>query len=119
MSNTKENVYNHHKSYTETNFFFYSSKMKALGRVIEDLEDKIAFLTTKLSLQEVDDVVATRLELDRMESNYKHYITEFNFLKAKTEETLCRNVDVIGMTTTGAASRRQLVNLLRPKIGNF
>jgi hypothetical protein len=119
MSNTKDNVYNHHKSYNETNFFFYSGKMKALARVIEDLEDKIAFLTSKITLQEVEDIPTKRLELNRMEDNYKHYITEFNLLKAKSEEALCRNVDVIGMTTTGAASRRQLLNLLRPKIGIY
>jgi len=119
MSNTKDNDYNHHKSSAETNIFFYSSKMKALGRVIEDLEDKIAFWTTQFSSHEVDNVVATRLELDRMEINYKHYITEFNFLKAKTEEALCRNVDVISMTTTEATSCRQLVNFLLHKICKF
>ena len=46
MSNTKDNIYNHYKSYNETNFF-YSGKMKALGRVIEDLEGKIAFSYTR------------------------------------------------------------------------
>jgi len=89
----------------------------SLALVTEILEDKIAFLTSKISLQEFEGVLAKRLELNRMESNFKHYITEFKVLKAKSEEALSRNV--IRMTTTGAVHRRQLLNLLRLMIGFF
>ena len=127
MSNTKDNIYNQRRSYEETNFFFHSSHMKTLSRAIEDLQNDIISLAKKILRPEDPSVVLNsteaaekavlRLKYECMVSDYKARITEYNYVKSQSEVSLCRNVDVIGMTTTGAARRRQLLSLLRPKIG--
>ena len=118
MSVTKDTVYNQKKTYVDTNFFFHSTQMKSLARAIEELQDNIASLAKKiLQAREDKEEAVLRLKFDCLVSDYKAKIKDYNHIKARSEEALCRNVDVIGMTTTGAARRRQLLSLLRPKIG--
>ena len=53
------------------------------------------------------------------QKEYENHIKEYNQLKANALAALCRTVDVIGLTTTGAARNRLLLEALKAKIGNF
>jgi hypothetical protein len=59
------------------------------------------------------------IEQDVRESTekYQAQIKEYNELKGKALAALCRTADVIGMTTTGAAKNRSLLESLGAKIG--
>ena len=59
------------------------------------------------------------IEQDVRESTekYQAQIKEYNQLKGKALAALCRTADVIGMTTTGAAKNRSLLESLGAKIG--
>ncbi len=107
MSVTKETIHQDYKKYKQTAFLYYCGQMRAVKKdfewIAEELEQK----------KRKGNITFT----DRLESNLKTKIVEYNELRAKAEEALCRNVDVIGLTTTGAARRRTLLQLLRPKIG--
>jgi hypothetical protein len=48
---------------------------------------------------------------------FKGKIKEYNQLKGEALAALCRTADVIGMTTTGAAKNRLLLESLKAKIG--
>ena len=102
MSSTKDSVYKREKTYRDTNFFLYSNKMKIISEDIKLLNEKLR----------IPGQFAEALE-----NELKEKIEKYNLLKSRSEEALCRNVDVIGMTTTGAARRRQLLSFLQPKIG--
>ena len=56
-------------------------------------------------------------ELHNAQETYKELIERYNDLKAQAEAALCRNVDVIGLTTTGAAKKRRFLESLKAKIG--
>lgn len=74
--------------------------------------------TRKLG-QERDLAAETRilLKMSAEETMFREQIDIYSKMKVESEAALCRVVDVIGLTTTGAARRRDLLNLLRPKIG--
>ena len=104
--------------------------MNGLKKCIQDTVDEIQGLTKKLSYMRKQSVQSPvkrdlaaeslmMLKLHQMEQTYRGQIREFNRMKAESEEALCRSVDVVGMTTTGAARRRDVLALLQPKIGNF
>jgi hypothetical protein len=50
---------------------------------------------------------------------FKGKIKEYNQLKGEALAALCRTADVIGMTTTGAAKNRLLLESLKAKIGKY
>jgi hypothetical protein len=56
-------------------------------------------------------------DLRDTERDYEDKIKEYNQLKGKALAALCRTADVIGMTTTGAAKNRLLLESLKAKIG--
>lgn len=56
-------------------------------------------------------------DLRDTERDYEEKIKEYNQLKGKALAALCRTADVIGMTTTGAAKNRLLLESLKAKIG--
>ena len=58
-------------------------------------------------------------ELRDAEVEYEARIKEYNELKGLALAALCRTADVIGMTTTGAAKNRLLLESLNAKIGNL
>jgi hypothetical protein len=130
MSILKENVIQDRKKYTESTFLYHKYRMNGLKKCIQDTVDEIQGLTKKLSYMRKQSVQSPvkrdlaaeslmMLKLHQMEQTYRGQIREFNRMKAESEEALCRSVDVVGMTTTGAARRRDVLALLQPKIGNF
>ena len=62
---------------------------------------------------------AVRESLKRLEESYKNDITKYKELKGQSLAVLCRGASVVGMTTTGAAKNRKMLEALRCKIGNF
>ena len=48
---------------------------------------------------------------------YSEAVGKYNRIKSEAECALCRTAKVIGLTSTGAAARRSMLQLLRPKIG--
>lgn len=57
--------------------------------------------------------------LKNLEDNYKKDISNYKMLKGQSLAALCREALVVGMTTTGAAKNRKMLEGLRCKIGNF
>ena len=53
------------------------------------------------------------------EKEYEDKIVNYNELKGQALAALCRTADIIGMTTTGAAKNRLLLESLKAKIGNW
>ena len=100
MSFVKDNMFRNAENYPEWFFYFSMSLVETLKQLKQTL--KVAAEENK-----------------RQVKHYKKCITKYNNVKWKLEESLCRNVEVIGMTTTGAAKRRQLLSLLQPKIGEL
>ena len=104
--------------------------MNGLKKCIQDTVDHIQALTKKLNNMRKQaaqsplgrDQAAESLKtlkLHQMEQTYRGQIREYNRIKAESEEALCRSVDVVGLTTTGAARRRDVLALLQPKIGTL
>lgn len=58
-------------------------------------------------------------DLMNTEKAYEDKIKEFNKLKGEALAALCRTADVVGMTTTGAAKNRLLLESLKAKIGIY
>ena len=58
-------------------------------------------------------------DLRETEKKYEDNIKKYNELKGQALAALCRTADVVGMTTTGAAKNRQLLEALGAKIGMF
>ena len=56
-------------------------------------------------------------DLRDTQKDYEEKIKEYNQLKGEALAALCRTADVIGMTTTGAAKNRLLLESLKAKIG--
>lgn len=56
-------------------------------------------------------------DLRDSEMDYEKKIKEYNELKGEALAALCRTADVVGMTTTGAAKNRALLESLKAKIG--
>ena len=52
-----------------------------------------------------------------MELAYEGLIRTYNELKGQALADLCRAADVVGMTTTGAAKNRPMLEALGAKIG--
>ncbi|RWS29754.1 NFX1-type zinc finger-containing protein 1-like protein [Leptotrombidium deliense] len=59
---------------------------------------------------------AVRERFDKVHSQIKLLHQELNSLKIKFDHRICREAWVVGMTTTGAAKYRKLVEFLKPKI---
>ena len=57
-------------------------------------------------------------DLRNTEKEYENKIVEYNELKGQALAALCRTADIVGMTTTGAAKNRLLLEALKAKIGN-
>ena len=57
-------------------------------------------------------------DLRNTETEYKDKIVEYNQLKGQALAALCRTADIVGMTTTGAAKNRLMLESLKPIIGN-
>ena len=53
------------------------------------------------------------------QAKYESKIKEYNQLKGEALASLCRTADVVGMTTTGAAKNRSMLESLKAKIGKF
>ena len=58
-------------------------------------------------------------DLRDSEKEYEDKIVNYNELKGQALAALCRTADIIGMTTTGAAKNRLLLESLKAKIGNW
>jgi hypothetical protein len=58
-------------------------------------------------------------DLRKSKEEYESQIKLFNELKGKALAALCRTADVVGMTTTGAAKNRLLLESLKAKIGMY
>lgn len=58
-------------------------------------------------------------DLRKSKEEYESQIKLFNELKGKALAALCRTADVVGMTTTGAAKNRLLLESLKAKIGTY
>ena len=58
-------------------------------------------------------------DLRDFEKEYEDKIVNYNELKGQALAALCRTADIIGMTTTGAAKNRLLLESLKAKIGNW
>ena len=58
-------------------------------------------------------------DLRDFEKEYEDKIVKYNELKGQALAALCRTADIIGMTTTGAAKNRLLLESLKAKIGNW
>lgn len=58
-------------------------------------------------------------ELRDAEADYEAQIKEYNNLKGLALASLCRTADVIGLTTTGAAKNRLLLESLNARIGKL
>ena len=56
-------------------------------------------------------------DLNSVEQNYECSIRAYNELKGQALAALCRTADVVGMTTTGAAKNRPMLEALGAKIG--
>ena len=56
-------------------------------------------------------------DMRETEKEYKEQIVEFNKLKGQAMAALCRTANIVGMTTTGAAKNRLMLESLKPKIG--
>lgn len=125
LSVTRENIIENKKTYKDSAFLYHLQRMKKMRRVtISDAYDDLKCLLKKLRYQmnlEQRNVVAEsaiKLQIDYQEQIIRSLIEEYNFMRAQSEEALCRTVDVIGFTTTGAARRRKMLELLKPKISN-
>jgi hypothetical protein len=58
-------------------------------------------------------------DVRKSKEDYESQIKEYNQLKGQALAALCRTADVIGMTTTGAAKNRLLLESLKAKIGMY
>jgi hypothetical protein len=56
-------------------------------------------------------------DVRKSKEEYESQIKEYNQLKGQALAALCRTADVIGMTTTGAAKNRLLLESLKAKVG--
>ena len=56
-------------------------------------------------------------DLRDTELDYEQCIQMYNELKGQALAALCRTADVVGMTTTGAAKNRSMLEALGAKIG--
>lgn len=130
MSVLKENVIQDSKKYTDSTFLYHKYRMNGLKKCIQDTVDEIQALTKKLNHIRMQAAQSPRkrdlaaeslkmLKLHQMEQTYRGQIREYNRIKAESEVALCRSVDVVGLTTTGAARRRDVLALLQPKIGTL
>lgn len=124
MSVLKENIAQDCKKYTDSAFLYHKYRMNGLKKCIQDTVGEMRSLTKKLSnlkntaqQHNLASESLIMLKLHHLEQTYRDQIVEFNGMKAESEEALCRTVDVIGLTTTGAARRRDVLALLKPKIG--
>jgi hypothetical protein len=59
------------------------------------------------------------MDLRKSKEEYESQIKEYNQLKGQALAALCRTADVVGMTTTGAAKNRLLLESLKAKIGTY
>jgi hypothetical protein len=130
MSILKENVVQERKKYTDSTFLYHKYRMNGLKKCIQDTVDEIQALTKQLSNMRKQSAQSPlkrnlageslkMLKLHQMEQTYRGQIREYNRIRAESEEALCRSVDVVGMTTTGAARRRDVLALLQPKISTL
>ena len=71
------------------------------------------FARWKRAYQEIIDQ-----DMRGTEKEYEDKIVEYNKLKGQSLAALCRTADIVGMTTTGAAKNRLLLESLKAKIGN-
>ena len=105
MHLVKDNVQQDEDIYDETAYLYHKYRMSSLKKRMEEV---IAGLRMgSKSLKGFDAGLVQQ---------YRDMIDEYEHLRAQAEEALCRNVDVIGLTTSGAARRRKLLGILRPKI---
>ncbi|KAI9554746.1 hypothetical protein GHT06_020022 [Daphnia sinensis] len=125
MSVLKETIEQDRKKYTDSAFLYHKYRMNGLKKCIQDTVDEIRSVAKKLSNSKKYDTgqqhnIALEslnlLKLHQLEQVYRGQIIEFNAIRTESEEALCRSVDVIGLTTTGAARRRELLTRLQPKI---
>lgn len=125
MSVLKETITQDYKKYTDSAFLYHKYRMNGLRKCIQDTVDEIRSVAKKLSnLKKLNTAQQQNLasespnwqKLQQLEQTYRGQILEFNAIRAESEEALCRSVDVIGLTTTGAARRRDLLARLQPKI---
>lgn len=128
MSVLKETITQDYKKYTDSAYLYHKYRMNGLRKCIQDTVDEIRSVAKKLSnLKKLNTAQQQNLasespnwqKLQQLEQTYRGQILEFNAIRAESEEALCRSVDVIGLTTTGAARRRDLLARLQPKIGIY
>ena len=126
MSVYKDNIEQERKNYKESAYLYHCYQRNGMKKVIQDTVDDIQCLTKKLRNQKMEksrNRVAERETLSKLgalEDIYKSQIVKYNQIKDEMDASLCRSVDVIGLTTTGAARRRNVLTVLQPKIGtNF
>ncbi|XP_057380709.1 NFX1-type zinc finger-containing protein 1-like [Daphnia carinata] len=125
MSVLKETIAQDYKKYADSAYWYHKCRMNGLKKCIQDTVDEIRSVAKKLSNLKKSNTgqqhsLASEslnlLKLHQLEQTYRGQILEFNAIRAESEEALCRCVDVVGLTTTGAARRRDLLTLLKPKI---
>ena len=56
---------------------------------------------------------------DLIEEKYHRYTDRIKELRALESAEICQNADVVGLTTTGAARQRELLEHLKPTIGKI